>query len=388
MKTNILIRAVAVSVAGALLCGCGQSDSTHKTTSSPAPAVKTAATAPATRPAQDPREALILSDVTQLTFGFDKAGEAYFSPDMKWIVFQASPKGMPHYQMYVAPLKWEGDKITGIGQPTRVSPEPSRNTCGFFSPDGRSLLFASTAGKEDPTVIEGGYQRKGGDYRWAFPAGMEIYRSDDWQAQVQAAGGKDIDLAKHALTDNKVYDAEDSFSPDGKWIVFCSMRSGDGDVYIMRSDGTHPVRITSNPGYDGGPFFSPDGKHLVYRSDRNKNNLLQIFTADLAFDADGNITGISAEHPITKDANVNWGPFYYPDGQHIVYATSKHGPANYGLYVIRPDGTHDKRVTYAAGIDILPAFSPDGKWLMWTSKRSANKTTQIFVAKFHPPEGW
>ena len=328
-------------------------------------------TAPATAPSQDPREAAILSDLTQLTFGFDKAGEAYFSPDMKWIIFQASPKDMPHYQMYVAPLKWEGDRIVGLGEPTRVSPELSRNTCGFFSPDGKTLIFASTSGKEDPTVLEGGYQREGRDYRWAFPPGMEIYRADFWQAEVESAGGRQIDLARVPLTDNKVYDAECAFSPDGKWICFCSMRTGDGDIYIMRSDGTHVVQITNAPGYDGGPFFSPDGKRLVYRSDRQKNNLLQIFVADLAFDADGNITGISAEHQVTNDANVNWGPYWHPDGQHIIYATSKHGHANYELYVIRTDGTHDVRVTYTPGPDILPIFSPDGKWLMWTCKRTA-----------------
>ena len=315
MKPSLLIGMIAIGAAGLWICGCAPADK-------PAPACSPPRTAPA--PSQDPREAAILSDITQLTFGFDKAGEAYFSPDMKWIVFQASPKEMPHYQMYVAPLKWDGDRIIGLGEPTRVSPELSRNTCGFFSPDGKTLIFASTAGKEDPTVLEGGYQREGRDYRWAFPAGMEIYRADNWKAEVES-GGKQIDLARVPLTSNNFYDAEDAFSPDGKWICFCSMRTGDGDIYVMKADGSHVVQITNKPGYDGGPFFSPDGKHLVYRSDRNKNNLLQVFTADLAFDADGNITGISAEHPVTNDANVNWGPSWHPDGQHIIYATSKHG---------------------------------------------------------------
>ena len=88
-----------------------------------------------------------------------------------------------------------------------------------------------------------------------------------------------------------MYDAEGSFSPDGKWIVFTSMRSGDGDIYVMHADGSDPVRITAAPGYDGGPFFSPDGKRLLYRSDRKHNDMLQIFVADLAFDEKGNITG-------------------------------------------------------------------------------------------------
>src|SRR4051812_27640264 len=48
-----------------------------------------------------PREPY-LSNVTQLTSGFEKAGEAYFSPDMKWIIFQAAPKGQQQYQMFVA----------------------------------------------------------------------------------------------------------------------------------------------------------------------------------------------------------------------------------------------------------------------------------------------
>jgi TolB protein len=217
---------------------------------------------------------------------------------------------------------------------------------------------------------------------------LEIYRADNWKAEVEAAGGKDINLARHALTDNDVYDAEDAFSPDGKWICFCSMRTGDGDIYVMKSDGTHVVRITNAPGYDGGPFFSPDGKHLCYRSDRHKNSLLQLYVADLAFDNDGNITGISAEHQLTDNANVNWCPFWYPDGQHLIYSTNRHGPANFDLYAIRADGTHDTPITYGPGANVLPVFSPDGKWLMWACRRSTDNTPQVIVARFHPPEGW
>ena len=41
--------------------------------------------------------------------------------------------------------------------------------------------------------------------------------------------------------------------------------------------------------------------------------------------------------------------------------------------------------TYLA--DVLPVFSPDGKWLMWTSKRTAEKTSQVWAARFHFPKG-
>jgi Tol biopolymer transport system component len=353
------------------------------------PSGKPASNPSGNRPTANGSEADTLSDIVQLTHGFDRAGEAYFSPDMKWIVFEAVPKGQQHYQMYLVQLTYTGDRITGAQEPIRISPEPSRNTCGFFSPDGKSLIFASTAGKEDPAEPSEGYQRNGRNYRWAFPHGMEIFRSDDWREKAEAAKpGSAIDLATHPITNNDVYDAEGAFSPDGKWIVFCSLRTTDGDVYVMHPDGSHAVQMTNNPGYDGGPFFAPDGKRLVYRSDRNHNDLLQIFVGDLAFDAAGEITGIAKEHQLTNDQNVNWGPWFHPDNHHIIFSTSRHGHTNYELYVMRDDGTHDIRITYTDGADILPVFSNDGKYLMWTSKRAPDGTTQIFLARFTPPKGW
>lgn len=373
-----------------IICGCRSVDR-EKSSATPAQSLRASVTQPSEplTPPGPQSESHTLSQIVQLTEGFDRAGEAYFSPDMKWIVFQAAPRGEQHYQMYLARLIWEGDILAGAGKPIRISPPQSRNTCGYFSPDGISLIFASTAGKEDPNEPTSGYQRQGHHYRWDFPTGMEIYKvrralvDGTWATQ-----GKPIDWTKHALTDNNVYDAEGSFSPDGKWICFTSMRSGDGDIYVMRADGSDPVRITTTPGYDGGPFFSPDGKRLLYRSDRKHNDLLQVFVADLAFNEKGDITGVKAEHQLTDDGYVNWGPCWHPDGTHIIYATSRHGHTNYELYLMRDDGSHLMRITFTDGADILPVFSPDGKYLMWTSKRPSNHTTQIFAARFKPPEGW
>lgn len=327
-----------------------------------------------------------MNDVVQLTSGFDRAGEAYFSADGNWIIFQATPRGEQHYQMYLARLRRSGDRIAALDEPVRITPPNSRNTCGYFSPDGRSVVFASTAGKEDPDEPAAGYQRQGGSYRWDFPQGMEIFRADDWQSAVaNAPRGGALNLARHPITNNNAYDAEGAYSPDGKWIVFGSRRDGDSELYVMRPDGSHPVRLTNVKGYDGGPFFSPDGKRMVYRSDRKGNDLLQVFTARLTFDPGGNITGITDERQLTDDENVNWGPFWHPDGRHLVYATSAHGHQNYEVYWMRDDGSGKTRVTHSPGFDGLPAFSPDGKHLMWSSKRTPDNTTQVFVARFTAP---
>lgn len=344
--------------------------------------------APQFNPTPPVDEVATLTNITQLTRNFERAGEAYFSRDMQWLIFQAVPRGQRQYQMYVASVKYTGGEIASINTPVRISPENSRNTCGWFSTDGNSLIFASTATKENPEEPSAGYQREGRDYRWSYPAGMEVYRADGWQGALSAAEpGTIVDLAKHPLTDNDAYDAECSLSPDGKWIVFTSNRSGDLELWAMRSDGTDAVQLTDVKGYDGGPFFSPDGRKIVYRSDRKGNDLLQIFIADVVYDGDGRISGISNEKQLTHDARVNWGPFFHPDGRHVVYAASGTNHTNYDLWLMRTDGSRKTKITFAAAHDLLPAFSPDGKYLLWASKRSEDRTVQVFIARFALPKG-
>jgi len=78
------------------------------------------------------------------------------------------------------------------------------------------------------------------------------------------------------LTDSPGYDAECSYSPDGKKILFVSDRDGDPDIYLMNADGSGLEQLTDEPGYDGGPFFSPDGDWIAYRTDRLKKDHLHI----------------------------------------------------------------------------------------------------------------
>ncbi len=327
-----------------------------------------------------------LGPVIQLTTDFDRAGEAYFSHDMNWIIFQAVPHGEKQLQMFVAPFQHNGD-VVNISQPVRISPKGARSNDGAFSPDGNSLIFASTAGKHIANN-HGESQQAGRDFHWHIPSGMEIFRADGWPGAVAALQpGESLNLAQNPLTDNEFYNAECSYSPDGRWICFTSNRTGDLDVYVMHSDGTHVVQITKTPGYDGDAFFSPDGKRLVYRSDRKLDGLLQIFVGTLAFDASGEITGLAAEKQLTNDTNVNWQPYWHPDGKHIVYATSLLGAPNYEVFLMRDDGSHKTRLTFFPDFDGQPVFSPDGDYLMWTSKRTANHAPQIFIAPFHMPPG-
>ena len=84
------------------------------------------------------------------TFGLPRAGEGYFSPDGKWVVYQAYPVGYPFYQIYVQKL---GEKTT-----RRVSPGRGRTTCSYFTVDGKKILFASS--HTDPRIDQTEHQAR------------------------------------------------------------------------------------------------------------------------------------------------------------------------------------------------------------------------------------
>lgn len=314
------------------------------------------------------QEARHLANIRQVTFGLPRAGEGYFSPDGEWIVYQAYPIGYPFYQIYVQKLDER--------EPRRISPGRGRTTCAYFTPDGKQVLFAS--GHTDPQAeltelkarelaAQGGRRR----YQWDFDEHMDIY-----VANFDGTGLK-------RLTDAPGYDAEGSYSSDGKQIVFTSTRDGDPDLYIMNADGSNVRQLTNVDGYDGGPFFSPDDKWVIFRSDRQKEHMLQLY----AISVDG-----KHEVQLTDNLNqVNWCPYFHPSGKYIVWSGADYsrGPvgAHFNLYTMEIEyddatfkGGAVTQITYGSAADVLPVFSPDGKKLMWTSTRTEDGSSQLWIA--------
>ncbi|MGV6815554.1 MAG: TolB family protein [Phycisphaerales bacterium] len=374
-------------------------------------------------------EADYLSNYQQLTFEskYIKAGESYFSPDGNMVIFQAievpeeGEVAEPHYAMYVATIKRDdAGNIIGIGQPGRVSKPGSANTCGWFHPtEPMTILFGTTTTPPSGEDVAG-FQRKTSKYSWKFPVEMEIVSgelsmtyalSDEAAERAKEMAEKDMTQTPKLSMDDIVsipqlksykpiwehlgYDAEGSWSPDGRFVLYTQLEPGsaNGDIYIYdTTDGSHTPLITAE-GYDGGPFFSPDGKSICYRSDRRGDNMLQIFTAKLNFDeATGKV--ISAdETQITDNEHVNWCPFYTPDGKYLLYATSEVSHGNYEVYAIDSTGeypldqTPRMRITNARGFDGLPAFTADGQWMIWTAQRGVTRqgedrpSSQLWTAK-------
>src|SRR5947199_5015839 len=87
-------------------------------------------------------EAAHLKNIRPITKDFVRAGEGYFSPDGRQIIYQAEEKdtGNPFYQIFVQDL--------ATGRFRRISPGVGRTTCSYFRPDGKKVIFASS--HEDP----------------------------------------------------------------------------------------------------------------------------------------------------------------------------------------------------------------------------------------------
>jgi len=325
-------------------------------------------------------EAQFLSATRQLTFEGKRSGEGYFSPDGKALIFQSEREAdNPFYQIYLLDLE--------SGDSHRVSPGTGKTTCAFFRPGTDEVLFASTHLDPDARARQkaefdfraSGQQRR---YSWDYDDQMDIFSSRRDGSHVKR------------LTDAPGYDAEGAYSPDGKLIVFSSLRdayptnklSADelkrletdpawfGEIYLMNAEGTNQRRLTRSPGYDGGPFFSPDGQRILWRHFDEKGNA-DIYSMRL----DG-----SDNRRLSDFGAMSWAPYFHPSGQYIIFTANKLGFSNFELYVIDGLGEREPvRVTFTDGFDGLPVFAPDGGRLCWTSNRAADGKSQLFMANWN-----
>lgn len=340
-----------------------------------------------------------LANIRQLTLG-RKNAEAYFSFSGSKLIFQSTndwsgqtgdrPVEMPAssdkelgcYQMYVMDLESSTIRMVSTGVGT--------TTCGYFFPGDRRVLFSSTHPVAPGCPPK---PKREGKYRWAL---------DDYDIFAMRVDGQGV----HRMTHTPGYDAEATVSPDGKTIVYTSVKDGDLDIYAMNLDGSHVRRLTNEVGYDGGAFFSPDSKRIVYRASHPQDKAeLDEYQALLAqrlvepghleifvMNADG-----TGKRQVTKNGASNFAPFFHPDGRRIIFSSSLSAlgtqrsvpetqPPAFHLYLVNDEGSGLEQVTLAGQFNSFPMFSPDGKRLVWVSDRGATTRGEfnVFLADWVP----
>jgi Tol biopolymer transport system component len=249
---------------------------------------------------------------------------------------------------------WEIYLADGDGaHQTRLTRRDPQDRFPLWSPDGSRIAFASQVGGDHWELwvmnVDGSNPRQLA--AWIIPKGHRQWSSDgtrilfaanvDGDAEifsVEVASGRLVRLT-HSPGEN----ADPSWSPDDRRIVFSSAREANPDIYVMNADGTQVRRLTKDAAADG-PAWSPDGSTIAFASTRDGDRDIYLARLD-----DGTVERLTTGAHATKDG-VRWSP----NGSFIAVQTAQRD--NYDIQLVR---MADRKRTTVAG---TPAYDGQFSW--------------------------
>ena len=259
-----------------------------------------------------------------------------------WIVFASDRAPLPYSSYRLYRLDPIGAKVTQLGSLAGVSPA--------WSPDGAWIAFSDRRQRLIVAAADGTNARR--------------------------------------LTDRPVIAEQPSWSPDGSRIVFqhAIARGGRGrDLAIINANGTGLRRITRGPSHDLQPAWSPDGSLIAFST--NRGPVRRLSEQDEIYVVRPNGRGLRA---LTRNDFGDFSPAWSSDGSLIAFTGRRRLGGPLEIWVMRPDGTHERRVQAAAapsGLPIWsehsPSWSPDGNWLVYESTESTESSdgTDVFIVR-------
>ena len=179
---------------------------------------------------------------------------------------------------------------------------------------------------------------------------------------------------------NQNYNFSPQYSPDNTSIIFSSSSNNNWmGIYKMNTDGSNKQLLTPQNKSFGNPIISPDGKMIAITS--NDRNGSQIFVMN----SDGSnlkqITfTVSSKYFDTgfpRDGNGN--PVWSPNSDKLAYVSYENGSPD--IFIINANGTRNKRLTNTPLRDENPVWSKDGNYILFSSNRSPNVASQIYIMR-------
>ena len=286
-----------------------------------------------------------------------KAAEPYYASDNQTLIAQVQDPDAIRAKEGAAggALTWtftdKGEnlrRINGIGQ----------DACSYFFPDMKHLVYTSLRDNLDLPIGNWSDPRD-------YPIGSELYIAD--------MDGRNV----KRVTNNKVYDAEISWSPDGKWIVFGRQENGNMDIWRMRADGTGEERVTNTVEWEEGrPMYLPDSETVMFRAWKYADYGKKRPTPMTVFTIKHDGTDLK---PRTFDEGMNWSSYPAPDGRHF-FAVKIIENNNWEIFLfdMQSPNKEPERITYNDSFDGFPSVSPDGTKLVF-----GRSTGKGFMSDIH-----
>ncbi len=167
-------------------------------------------------------------------------------------------------------------------------------------------------------------------------------------------------ITKNLTKSNGAHDRNQEWSPDGKWISYISDQSGETEIYILKADGSEEaIQLTKNADtYKFGFKWSPDSKKIAWTDQKKRLQIIDIDSKDitLADQIDNGEIRTYAWAPYSR-----WLAYVKPNDQQLSQ-----------IYAYSLEGENTEAMTsewFDAGD---PSFSPDGKYMYFTSARTFN----------------
>ena len=170
-----------------------------------------------------------------------------------------------------------------------------------------------------------------------------------------------------------------TWSPDAQWVAFGfggffgARETEPAKVMMVRADGSGQAKdVTKGLPNSGFPTWSPDGKRIVYRVWGKGGLGLRELTL-----ANGEL----------KTLTTAWDnfPAFSPDGSLITFTRRSATTKDYDIFTMRADGTDIKQLTSTPGNDSHSSWSPDGKYILWSSARYGFKDeAPLYDNSFQP----
>ena len=197
-----------------------------------------------------------------------------------------------------------------------------------LSPDGKSFVYAS-------------------------------YASGNWDIYFQRVGGKNpVNLTKDSSAD----DTQPAVSPDGERVAFRSEREGGG-IFVMGATGENVKRV-SDFGYN--PTWSPDGKEIACADEGPLNPAIRNNPTSRVWSVN---IDTGERRQVTKEDSIQ--PNWSPHGYRIAYG-GRRNTTQRDIWTIPARGGETVEVTNDAAVEGSPVWSPDGKYLYFTSDRAGS----------------